>query len=179
MLAMHQDIQQKVIDEIKNSNCDEDFTITNEETQNFPFIETVIKEVMRLFPIAPFIFRENSKEIELEGFTIPEHTILALPIFFLQRNERFWGDDAKIFRPSRFEPENMTKIHPFAFTPFSGGKRMCLGYKYAMIFMKIFIVNFFARFEVDTSMKYDEIQLQMMPTLSFLNGYPVKIKSRK
>ncbi|KAG5667394.1 hypothetical protein PVAND_015375 [Polypedilum vanderplanki] len=103
MLAMHKKVQQKVIEEIENSKFDERFDITNEETQNFPYIESVLKETMRLFPVAPIILRETTAEIELEGHKIPKDTILVLPIYLVQRNKDIWGDDAENFNPERFE----------------------------------------------------------------------------
>ncbi|KAG5667395.1 hypothetical protein PVAND_015376 [Polypedilum vanderplanki] len=179
MLAMHKEAQQKVIEEIENSNFDENFDITNEETQNFPYIESVLKETMRLFPVAPLFFRETTAEIELDGYTIPTGAMVALPIYFVHRRESIWGSDASKFIPERFESEKVKNLHSHAFVPFSGGKRMCLGYKYAMYQMKITIVNFFKKFEVETSLKYDEIEMQMVPTLHIVNGYKMKVNERK
>ncbi|KAG5666300.1 hypothetical protein PVAND_017851 [Polypedilum vanderplanki] len=168
LLAMHKNIQNKIIEEINTKNSNDDF----------PYIEMVLKEVMRLFPIGPIIFRETTAEIMLESCEVPKNTTIAIPIYFLHRNENIWGKDANEFKPERFEANKIDKIHSYSFVPFSGGKRMCIGYKYAMTFMKIFIVNFFKEFEIETSLKYEEMDVKVLPTITVTQGFPIKIKKR-
>ena len=176
MLAMHKDVQQRVIDEIDGSTFAAGSPLTVEDTQGFPFIERVLKETMRLFPVAPLIMRQTTAEVDFEGRRVPDGTLIAIPIYLLHRKADVWGDDAAEFRPDRFESKD---IHPFAFAPFSGGKRMCLGYKYAMIFMKIFVVSFFKEFTVDTSLRLEELRVKIAPTLHVKQGYRVSVKRRE
>lgn len=175
---MHKNVQQKVIDEIESADLSENFSISNEETKKFPYIEMVIKETMRLFPIGPMIARETTSEINLEGYNVPKGVILILSIFNLHRNEKVWGENAKKFIPERFEKEKMEKIHPYAFVPFSNGKRICLGYRYAMIFMRIFIIHFFKHFQIETSQKFEEIEVLMEMTLNLIKGFPISVSKR-
>jgi cytochrome P450 family 4 len=179
LLAMHKDIKQQVIDEIEAADLSENFTLTNDETQNFHLVEMVVKETMRLFPPVALTFRETTGEIQLEGLTIPENTVVVFTPLLVHRNEQVWGSDAKKFNPFRFEAENMAKIHPYAFVPFSFGKRMCIGYRYAMIFMKIFLVNFLRRYDVETDLTFDEVEVQITPATTFRQGYPIRITRRK
>lgn len=46
--------------------------------------------------------------------------MVVLNIYKLHRNKKFWGDDADLFIPERFEPRRMENIHPFAYLPFAG-----------------------------------------------------------
>jgi cytochrome P450 len=178
MLAMHKDVQQKVIDEIDSFNLEENFTISNEVTKDLKYIDMVLKEVMRLFPVAPIMMRETTEEIDLDGHTIPEGSMIALITYFMHRNAKYWGDDADKFRPERFESQNVENVHPFAYVPFSSGKRICYGYKYAMYFMKIFIVTFFKSYEVDTSLRFNDIDVQLTPTLNIIQGYKISVRER-
>lgn len=44
--------------------------------------------------------------------------------FSVQRNKKYWGDDADQFKPERFEPQNFEKVHPYAYIPFTGNKKI-------------------------------------------------------
>lgn len=170
MLGMHQEIQEKVFQEISQA--------TSYDNTSLKYLEMILNEVMRLFPVVPFAFRKSKEEVEFEDFTIPANTNLFIPIIHIHRNPKIWGEDAHLFKPERFEKENFEKIHPYAFMPFTKGPRMCLGWRYAMMLLKIVIANFLRRFEVETSKKFEEIEPQLGCTLTIHGGYRIKIKER-
>ncbi|KAL7041801.1 hypothetical protein ACKWTF_000897 [Chironomus riparius] len=176
MIGIHQDVQQKVMTEI-NEVCDSqtqsDFTL--DVLQKFTYLESVIKETMRLFPEGPFIAREPSDDVDINGYLIPKSTVILISIFGMHRDEKYWGSDAHEFKPERFLH---ALEYPFAFAPFSGGKRMCIGYRYAMISMKIFLINFLRSYKVDCRTKFEEIETEVSLALSFVNGYKVSIQRR-
>lgn len=120
MLAMHKDVQAKVVDELREvfSSADEENDF--EKLNKLQYMEMVIKEILRLFPISAFTLRKTTNDFELNNFTIPKDSILFLSIFPLQRNKVYWGEDADQFIPERFETEKMKMIHPYAYLPFSG-----------------------------------------------------------
>ena len=136
MLAMHKEVQQKIIDEIDHFNEAEHGMIGNDDLQNFPFMDLVIKETMRLFTAGGIVARETSQKVNLSGYTVPKGTILAICTHAMHRNPRFWGDDANEFKPERFEPENIKNINPHAYVPFSGGRRICIGME-LLIFVRL------------------------------------------
>ena len=117
MLAMHQDIQQKLINEI-DSICgtEKELTFDNEFLQRFTYLDLIVKETIRLFPAGPIVARETSDEIDICGYKIPKKTIMVMSIFAMQRDPKYWGDDAHLYRPERFE--NLE--NPQAYLPFTG-----------------------------------------------------------
>ena len=117
MLAMHQDIQQKLITEI-DSICgsEEDLTFDNDFLQKFTYLDLIVKETIRLFPAGPIVARETSAEIDICGYKIPKKAIMVLSIFAMQRDPKYWGDDAHLYKPERFE--NLE--NPQAYLPFTG-----------------------------------------------------------
>lgn len=179
MLAMHKDIQKKVIEEIDSNVGLNDGLADYETIHKLPYLELVIKETMRLFPVLPLVAREATDEVELDGGIIPKGAVLALFSYGVHRNKNIWGEDAELFRPSRFEPENMKKIHQYAYIPFTGGPRLCIGWRYAMLFMKIYIANFFRHYTVDTRLKYEELTLMFAPSISILQKHMITINKRE
>ena len=115
---MHQDVQEKVFEEIDTIVGSYDGLLDLETLNKLTYLEMVIKEVLRLFPILPVVARETTAEFEMAGFTIPEGTMLAISPFSVQRNTKYWGNDAHEFKPERFEPDNIKNVDPYAFIPF-------------------------------------------------------------
>lgn len=117
---MHKNVQAKVIDEIRQVLGDSTETpIDFEKVNKLNYLEMVINETIRLLPVVPFVFRSVEKEIDVVGYTLPENSYLFIPIFEIQRNKKYWGEDADKFRPERFEKEEFKKVHPYAFLPFT------------------------------------------------------------
>jgi cytochrome P450 len=71
------------------------------------------------------------------------------------------------FRPERFADESFKNIHPYAYIPFSNGSRMCPGYKYASMTLKIFLSRFIMKYHVSTSTKLEELKMIVGLTLRF------------
>lgn len=114
---MFKDIQNKVVDELRAFMND---TIDFDTLNQLPYLEMVIKETMRLFPVAAFTLRTTTDEFELNKYTIPAGANLFLSIYTLHRDKMLWGDDAELFIPERFEVEKIKHIHPYAYVPFTG-----------------------------------------------------------
>ena len=182
MLAINKDIQQKVVDELHQIfGKTQDTPYIEFETANeLVYLEMVINEVMRLYPVVPFVVRQVDEETVLgDNYKIPVGATVVVPINRIHKNKKYWGDDAEEFNPERFSKENFSKIHPYAYIPFTKGPRMCLGYRYAMVLMKIQLANFLMRYEVDTDLKLDELEFGVQVTMTVCQGYMIKIKDRK
>jgi hypothetical protein len=124
MIAIHKDVQKKIFEEV-DANY-EGGDVEMEDLHKYKYIEMVIKEALRLFPTVPFVPRKVTQEFQMKEYTIPKDTILIDFLYHMHRNTLYWGDDANDFRPERFEPEEIKKIHPHAYAPFAGEKRIFL-----------------------------------------------------
>lgn len=105
---------------------------TLEDIKKLPYTEMVIKESLRLYPPAFTYSRVAVKETEIGPYRIPEGTEVAVVAYATQRDSRFWKDPES-FRPERFSPENEMQIPKFAWIPFGGGPRVCIGNAFAMM----------------------------------------------
>lgn len=130
-LAMHPVQQQRLYEEIIEVFPDPEPIITLEALKCLPYLEMVLKECLRLYPAAWIVMRENVADITINGLRIPKGNKFAVNIHSMQRRTDVWGANANTFDPERFSPEQKGSRHRFAFLPFSGGRRDCLGAKLA------------------------------------------------
>jgi cytochrome P450 len=101
-----------------------------EDLPALKYTEKVMAESMRLFPPAWGIGRRALGDVELGGFLIPKGSVLALPPYVVHRDERFWPDPLR-FDPERFTAEARAARPKFAYFPFGGGARSCIGESFA------------------------------------------------
>lgn len=119
---MHKNVQEKVVNELREVFASEEEEIDFDVLNKLPYLEMVIKETMRLFPVAAFTLRTATEDFELQKLIIPAGANLFLSIYTLHRNKIYWGNDAESFIPERFEPERIKDVHPYAYVPFTGEK---------------------------------------------------------
>ena len=103
----------------------------------------IIDEALRLYPPFWMIDRIALKDDEVGGVRIPAGTIVIPYIYGTHRNPAHW-QDVETFDPRRFEPERSKGRHPFAYIPFGGGPRVCLGNNMAVMQI-LMIVSAFVR----------------------------------
>lgn len=103
---------------------------------------------------------------------------MGVCIYTLHRSVEIWGEDANKFNPDNFLPENVEKRHPYSFIPFASGARNCIGDKYAMLAMKIMIINLLRSYKFSTHLKLDELETEMHLTLKLINKFLVSVNSR-
>jgi len=90
------------------------------------YLTMCLKEVLRLHTPVPFIERQVTKDIEIEGHLVPAGTLVDIQLYVLHHSPGFWQDPEE-FRPERFSPENQANTDHYAFLPFSAGPRFDLG----------------------------------------------------
>lgn len=76
-----------------------------------------------MHPAVFFIQRQVAEDTTIDGYHIPAWTNVAINIHNLHHNASVWGEDHDEFKPERFTPDNIAKMDPFAFLPFSAGPR--------------------------------------------------------
>lgn len=109
---------------------------------------------------------------------IRKGTIILFNFYNLHRNEEWWGPEAHKFNPDNFLPEATESRHPFAFLPFGGGPRMCLGYQYAIYNIKVGLILLLSRYRFETKLKLTDLRYKFSVTLKLLNKHMVTIHPR-
>jgi cytochrome P450 len=87
---------------------------------------------MRIYPPAYGFGREALNDCEIGGYHVPAGTTIFMSQYVTQRDARFFPEPLE-FRPERWENDLMKKIPRYAYFPFSGGPRQCIGNSFAMM----------------------------------------------
>lgn len=137
LLAQHDQVAEKLQNEL--ATVLEGQTPRLDHVAELTYAEQVVKEAMRLYPPAFIMFREVIEDAVIGDYHVPEGTILTLPQFRLHTDGRFW-DAPQEFLPARWETEDPDRPE-YAYFPFGGGPRHCIGMRFAMLEMKLVLAT--------------------------------------
>ena len=118
------------------------------DVPQLPYTKMVVEESMRLLPPVWSISREAIADDEIGGYRIPAGSTVIMSQFITHRHADFW-DDPDDFRPERFAPEHAKERHRFAYFPFGGGPRLCIGNNFAMLEAQLLLAAIAQRYELD------------------------------
>ena len=173
LLGHHQSIQQRLYDEIQqfydrlNSN-DEEITISN--MKQLKYLDCCIYETLRLYNPASLIGRSTCRSIQLSnGWHIPKGVNIMFLFRRINRDPKYF-QQPEIFNPERFlmnnndnnedndnDDQGITIDHKrLTFFPFSGGIRPCIGKEYAMMQMRLFLINIIGRYKIQSLDQYGD-----------------------
>jgi cytochrome P450 len=108
-----------------------DDSLTDEHVARLTFTRQVVQEAMRLYPSLPLMSRMCAEDTHAGGHPVKKGAFIFVPIYAIHRHRRLWRDpDA--FDPDRFGPEESAGRHRFAYLPFGGGPRVCIGQTFAL-----------------------------------------------
>ncbi|WP_255170748.1 cytochrome P450 [Natrononativus amylolyticus] len=146
LLAQHPDVCERLRREWTDVLGGDDPTPA--DVPNLVYTDRVLTEAVRLYPPAFAVFRTAVEDIDLDGYLIPEGTNVTLPQFRIHRDERFY-DDPTAFRPERWTDEFGEELPEYAYFPFGGGPRHCIGMRFARMELKLVLPTVLRRLEFD------------------------------
>lgn len=143
LLSRHPEATQKIQTEIQLVLGDRppDFT----DLANLSYTKAAIEEAMRLYPPAWITDRMAIADDEYRGIRVPKGTYLLTYIYGVHRDQRHWSDP-EVFRPQRFLTDHQSDRHSFAYIPFGGGPRLCIGNHFALMEMQLVVIQLLRRF---------------------------------
>jgi cytochrome P450 len=103
---------------------------TVEDLGNLPFVEQVVTESMRLYPPAWIIGRRAIEDYPVAGYVLPARSIVIVSPYVMHHDARFFPEPDR-FLPQRWTPDFKASLPPFAYFPFGGGTRRCIGESFA------------------------------------------------
>jgi cytochrome P450 len=130
LLARHADVEAKLLEELRRVLAGRAPRAT--DLPNLPYTEMIVREAIRLFPPAPFFTRQPTEDVTVGEWEIPKGSLIVVSTYALQRDPRFFPEPEQ-FNPDRFAPGWEERISRFAYLPFGGGPRVCIGNGFAMM----------------------------------------------
>ncbi|KAF8796532.1 Cytochrome P450 4V2 like protein [Argiope bruennichi] len=178
LIGLYPDVQVKVheeLDKILGENTDKD--ITENDLKDLCYLDSVVKETLRLYPAVPEFGRHVEEDTTICGYTIPKGASCFILSYFLHRDQEVFPDPEK-FDPNRFSPENSIKIPEYAYIPFSAGPRNCIGYRFATMEVKILLATILRNFTVESLEERNKVLPVMQVALHPSSPVYVKFRSR-
>ncbi|MFF1409994.1 cytochrome P450 [Streptomyces sp. NPDC058289] len=130
LLARHPEFQDRARAEIAAVLGDR--TPGAADLDRLPYLTQVLKEAMRLYPAAPVLGRRSVAAAEVDGHTIPAGADVIVAPWVTHRHPDYWPDPER-FDPDRFTPEAEAARPRYAWLPFGGGPRACIGQHFSML----------------------------------------------
>ena len=96
------------------------------------YTDQVVTETLRVMPTVWLLGREAAEPVEIGGYLVPKGTTLWMSQWVIQRDPR-WFDDPETFRPERWADGLAKRLHRYAYFPFGGGPRVCIGNNFAQM----------------------------------------------
>jgi cytochrome P450 len=174
LLGLHPDVQTRVQEEVDSVLGDRMPTL--EDVRNLSYTTMAIKEAMRLYPAAYAMPRLTEVEDELNGYAIPKGTVAVVSPWVTHRHPAFWDDPEK-FDPERFTPEKEKARHRYAYFPFGGGPRACIGQYFSMLEAIIVTAMLARAYKLETSP--EPVPLFTGITLRPKKPMPCRIEARQ
>ena len=174
LLASHPELQARFHAELDDVIGDRPPNLA--DLPNLTFTDQVLAESLRLYPPIWFWSRMAFQPFELGGYDIPPGALLAAPQLIVQRDAR-WFDEPLEFRPDRWTTEFRENLPRFAYYPFGGGPRQCIGEGFAMMEAKLILATLGQRWRVHHDPRH---KIEMLPLISLRpkGGMPMHLERR-
>jgi len=174
LLSQHPEVEEQLAAEVREVLGGR--LPTAQDVSRLTFVEQVVLESMRLFPPVYIIGREAVTSCEIGGFRIARGTTVLMSEWVLHRDPRFF-EQPEVFRPERWTANFQKKLPKFAYFPFGGGPRVCIGNTFAMMEMSLVLATIAQRYRFTMQAGH---QVQPWPgfTLRLMPGIPAPLLSR-
>lgn len=167
-LARHPEVQVRLAAEL-SAAIDPQRPLGADDLERLPYLRAVCEETMRLRPPAYVLARTATREVQVGDWRLPEGARVVIWSYMTHHDEKWWPE------PERFDPERFMHPDParpkFAYLPFGGGARMCIGKHFALMEMQLILGTLVRRFELKL---HDDAEVRPKPriTLTPSGGIP-------
>ena len=146
---------------------------TFDDVSQLTFTEQIVREVLRLYPPLWTLGRKATADLEVGGHTLAPGTLLVTCQWLVQRDAR-WYEAPDEFRPQRWTPEFRAALSRFAYFPFGGGPRSCIGENFAWMELILIVATIAQQWRFDLSPRTTEVGPQ--PRITLHPDRPVFLK---
>ncbi len=171
LLSRHPEVARRARAEVREALGDRDPTLA--DLPKLGYVRQIIDESMRLYPPAWAFERQAIADDEIGGFPVRAGTLIGVSPFTLHRDPAHWTNPEG-FDPERFAPsEGGAAARPkYAYLPFGGGPRVCIGSSFALMEAQIVVAMVLARARLDL-LPGARLELDAKVTLRPRGGLPM------
>ncbi|MGO4339800.1 cytochrome P450 [Labrys sp. KB_33_2] len=149
---------------------------TTEDLKDLPYLDQVVNETLRVYPPIWAFTRDLIEDDEIGGYRIPAKSSIFLSPYVTHRHPEFWSN------PEAFDPENFAshapERHKYAYFPFGGGMRKCIGYQVALLMTRVLVAGVAQHFDLALSPGHP-LQRGAFVSLRPVNGLDIVVTPRK
>lgn len=146
LLALHPDVQETLVTEL-HSTLGGRKILQAADLSQLRYTRKVIREALRLYPPNRSVGREALNDCELGDYHVPAGTQLLMSQWVVQRDFRYF-DSPEEFKPERWTAEFTGQLPKYAYFPFGGGPRVCIGQDFAIMEAMMVIATILRRFKL-------------------------------
>src|SRR5262245_5926097 len=143
---------------------------------SLPFVEKVVTEAMRLYPPAWIVGRRAIAEFPIGGYVAPRRTIMIMSPYILHHDPRYFPEPDR-FDPDRWTPEFKAALPQFAYFPFGGGPRRCIGESFAWMELILVVATIAERWKLSLVPGHP-VEPQPVVTLRTKHGMKMTLANR-
>ncbi len=144
------------------------------DLSNLPYTRMVIEETMRLYPPAWITNREAVADDEVCGYHIPAGAIVLVSPYVIHHHPAYW-DEPEAFDPERFTPERSAGRTHYAYFPFGGGPRQCIGKGFALMEAQLILATAAQRYRL-RHVPGQAVEPEALTTLRPRGGLPMFVE---
>ncbi len=170
LLAQNPDIESRLLDEVRAVDLETEAAGSN--VAQLKLTHRVIKESMRLFPPVYAFGRKATERCRLGDFEVPAGTTVIMSQWVTHRDPR-WFERPEEFDPDRWTGEAAGRIPRYAYFPFGGGPRVCIGNEFASMEMALVLATILPRFRMTLA---TEEAIRPMPRVTLRPATTMRVK---
>jgi len=174
LLAQHPEVEARLREETERVLKGRAPTVA--DLPSLPYGDMVVREAMRLYPPAPGFAREPIEDVLIGGYVIPRGSLIIVSTYALHRDPRFF-QAPESFDPERFAPGWEERIPRYAYLPFGGGPRVCIGSGFAMMEARLVLGTVVQRYRLRLEPNQEVVPAQMV-TIRPKHGIRMRVSRR-
>jgi cytochrome P450 len=171
LLAQHPEVMGKLRSEV--DSVLQGRTPTMEDVAALKYTRMVIDETLRVYPSVWSIARTPITPDTIGGYPIQPGVNVALAQYVTHRHPAFW-ENPEVFEPERFSAERSAGRHPYAYFPFGGGPRLCIGNNFALIEATLILAMIVQRYEME--LVTDQV-IEPQPVVTLRPRYGIQMRA--
>lgn len=174
LLSQYPDVAEKLHVEVTRVLGNRQPTLA--DLKDLHYTEQVIKEGMRVYPPVWSVARQTQQATQLGRYPIGKYATAIIPIWTVHHDER-WYPNARAFEPERWADDRANAVPRYAYLPFGGGPRVCIGNSFAMMEAQLILVSIIQKYHL-SHIKGHRVVPEPLVTLRPKYGMKMRLEKR-